>query len=134
MSLPFKITNMLVAEYIVEGKDNKHTIINTYSGDVLVSDFPASIPVAFYMEAKPLKDYSGMLSIKLMLGRDVAMEGGAHVDLRTGSPAVIAIPTGLIKLKSATTMKLYVGIDGEAPIKAVAKKFSLSPALASPTA
>lgn len=134
MTNPLKITNMIVAEYIVEGVNNKHTIINVYSGDILLSEIPASIPIAFYIEMKSSRDYSGTISIKLMLGKKVAMEGGANVELRAGNPAVMAIPTGLIALKSPTTMKLFIGIEGERPMKVVEKKFSLNPAVASPSA
>lgn len=134
MTIPFKLTNMIAAEYIVEGVNNKHTIINVYAGDILLNEFPASIPIAFYMEMKSIRDYSGTLSIKLMLGKKVAMEGKASVDLRAGNPTVMAIPTGLVALAAPTMMRLFVGIEGERPVKVVEKKFRLNPAISPPSA
>lgn len=134
MTISFKVINMIVAEYVVQCINNKSTIINAYSGDVLVDEFPAFIPIAFYIEIKALRDFIGPINTKLLLGKRVAMEGRASADLHIGNSTVLVVPTGMIKLDAPTAIKLYIGVEGEASVKAAEKKFILNPARSSPTA
>ena len=133
MTTPFKLGNVVLCEHIVEGLRNKHTLINTYSGDILVEEFPAIIPVSFYIEVRPTGAFKGEIMIKLLLGRKEAMRGGAAVDFQSNVPAVVAIPTGLLQIQKATTMKLLIGIEGDHFAKGFEKTISLNEATPQPT-
>lgn len=134
MSAPFKLGNVIACEYIVEGANNKHTLINTYAGDILVQEFPAAIAVAFYIELLPTRDYNGDLEITLMVEKKAAMKGGAKLNFAVGTPSVMAIPMGLVTLPKAATFKLLIGLKGARPIKAVEKSVSLNKSVTAPNA
>lgn len=134
MTTPFKLGNVVVCEYIVEGANNKHTLINTYTGDILVKEFPASIAVAFYIEFIPVQDYHGELEITLLVGKKVAMKGAAELDFTAGRPSVMAIPMGLITLSKAEKFRLLIGVKDARPLKAVEKSVSLADGVSHPIA
>ncbi len=134
MIAPFKLTNAIVCEYIVEGANNKHTLINTFAGDILVKEFPASIAVAFYIEILPTQNFNGELEISLMIGKKTAMNGVSKIELVAGRPAVMAVPMGLIKLPKAEKFRLTLGVKDFRPMKVVEKSVSQAPSVTGPTA
>lgn len=125
MSAAIKLGNVILCEHIVEGKNNKHTLINVYSGDILMSEFPGHIPVAFYIELLPGPPISSHVEIKLMLGKKQVMRGGADISISAINTSVMAIPMGLLMIESPTALRLMVTADGAKPLKALEKKISL---------
>ena len=126
MTSPLRFGNAILCEYIVEGINKKHTLINTYSGDILVEELPSQMAVAFYIEIYATRLYKGHVEIKLMLGKREAMRGDVEVDLIPPNPAIIAIPMGLLKIDAPATLRLIVTPTGGKPMKAIEKKISLA--------
>lgn len=129
-----KVGNALACEHIVEGLNGKHTLINTYTGDIFASEFPARIPVSFYIEVTAKHPYIGRLDISLQLGRSEILQGGAEVALEAGRAAVIIVPTGFLQIDEPSKMKMMIGIPGEKMIKATETTIGQMPVtVAAPT-
>lgn len=122
-----KAKNVVVCEHIIEGKNNKHTLINTMAGDILVENFPANIPIAFYIEL--MSQEAGILAvdIKIMLGRKQIAGGEAEVPFKKNESAILALPTALLKVDAPTTLKVVLQWDGAKPVTLVTKTFSQGP-------
>ena len=84
--------NVILCEHAVKGENNKHTLVGIFSGDVIVSAFPARLFFGLYIEHfAELNDPPIYLEIRL--------EGAAFAGLdleptqtKPGAPAIIMIP------------------------------------------
>ena len=122
---PFKIGNVVMCEYIVEGVSNKHTLINTYAGDILVKEIPAQIAIAFYMEFIPNVSRTEHLKMRILVGNKEAIGGTADVQFEAGRPAIMVIPMGMLRVEKPTSLKVFIQSGEEKPIKVLEKKISL---------
>lgn len=125
MSATFKIGNALACEHIVEGPDKKHILINTVAGNLLVAEFPATIPLSFYIEFMSNQAQEIGAEITLLVGKKVTMKGDLTLKFDGTNPVVLTIPSGMLTLKKPTTIKLMVAPQGGKPIKAIEKKLIL---------
>lgn len=121
---PFKIGNVIMCEYIVEGVNNKHTLINTYAGDILVNEIPAQIPIAFYMEFIPTVSRTEHLKMRILVGGTEAVGGIAQVEFEAGRPAILVISMGLLRVEKPTSLRVFIQSGEERPIKVLERKIS----------
>jgi hypothetical protein len=119
----FKITSAITCEHIVESADKKHTLINTYSGNVLMSEFPGTIFIAFYVEFTSKTKQEINSEIALYLGNKVAVRGKSTLKFDGVNPLVAVIPAGVLQVEKPSTMKLMFTANGGKPIKLIEKKF-----------
>lgn len=126
MTSSFKIANAMACEHLVQGQGNKHTLINTYSGDILVAEFPARLPIAFYIELVPNIFGNISLSVQLSYGRKLAVEAKAVSVFEEGNVAVVAIPDGLMLFEKPGVLKVSIRADGEKSVLALKKEIRLA--------
>lgn len=50
MPKKLNIGNALLAEFVTKGNRNKHVLVNVYSGDIIVREFPADLGFGLYIE------------------------------------------------------------------------------------
>ena len=125
----FKIGNAVMCEYIVEGVNNKHTLINTYAGDILVNEIPAQIAIAFYMEFIPSVSGTEHLKMRILVGSKEAVGGTAEVQFEAGRPAILVLPMGLLRVEKPTSLKVFIQSGEEKPIKVLERKIALNPSV-----
>ena len=53
MAKKLKFGNVVLCEHVVAGERNKATLVNVYSGDVLVGEMPATLAFGFFCEHFP---------------------------------------------------------------------------------
>ena len=53
MAKSLKFRNALLCEFVAKGDRNKHTLVNVFSGDIIVQEFPTKLHVGLYMEYIP---------------------------------------------------------------------------------
>ena len=121
-----KSTNAVVCEHCIEGKSNKHTLINTMAGDILVEKFPANLPIAFYIEFTSSEAGHANADIKIMLGRKKVAGGSASILFNESKIAVLAVPSALLVVDAPTTIKLIIQWEGNKPATVVSKSFILA--------
>ena len=125
MKSPFKIVTTLTCEHIIEGSNKKHTLINTYAGNVLLNEFPAQLFLAFYIEFVCNKAQVVDAEIALFVGRKEAMRGAVQVAFDGVNPVILSIPAGVLKLEKPTTLKLVITPKGGKAMKIVEKRLML---------
>ena len=88
--MPFRTGMVALCDYASKGERNKHTLVNVYSGDVIVGSFPAQLHFGFYAEIFPEGDAAGPVTISVIYGPEklgeFTVEFADHVP---GRPAVI---------------------------------------------
>src|SRR6266487_6631936 len=92
----------------------KDILIGVYSGDILVSSFPAVIAVAFWVELENSDEDIGVRKYELRVG--VANGQPVHfnvmADIRAAGTSVLRIPTIHIPVPAETVISLEL-LDGE---------------------
>jgi hypothetical protein len=86
--------NSILCEHVVRGEHNKQTLINVFSGDIIVSALPAKLHLGLYLEIIPDQDWDLMqVSLELLLGQtslaQVTME---FPNAKKSYPASVSLP------------------------------------------
>lgn len=125
MPTKVKISNALLCEHVIEGLGNKHTLINVFTGDILVKSFPARLFFGLYLEHYPTTP-SGKLSIDIILGSkkfaEVAVE---YENARLGLPGALVIPVFEIGLDAPDTLEFVARAEGQPKVRILKKTISL---------
>ena len=124
---PLKVDTAIMCEFIAESTGNKHTLVNVISGDLVVSQFPAQLPVAFYFEITPSVTESADFVIEISFGKRKAAGAKAHVEFEAGKRGVIALPIGLLGTDKPGEIRVTFARDGERPITLLKKKVLAGP-------
>lgn len=108
--------NVLVCEYVALGAHRKHTIVNVYTGDILVRKFPVTIPLSFYLEVAPSEILgSRQLSVKVYVGDEVRAEATAEFEFEEGKPGLLTFPQIGCEFDKPSSIKLVISeVDGKA--------------------
>jgi hypothetical protein len=121
-----KLGNAIVCEFIAQGINNKHSIINNYAGNIFVAEFPANVSLAFYIEL--FADFTATLkgSITVSLDKKKIASLDAEFEFKEGIPNIVVAPTASILIEKQSTLNLVVSIAGHKPIKAINKPIILN--------
>lgn len=122
-----KVDTAIMCEFLAESKGNKHTLVNVIPGDLVVSDFPAQLPVAFYFEVTPSVTETADFVIEISFGRKKAAGAKAHVEFTAGKLGVIALPIGLLGTDKPGEIKVSIARDGERAVTLLKKKIIAGP-------
>lgn len=128
-----KLGNAIVCEFIVQGLHGKVTLINNYSGDIFVSNVPAQMPLAFYVElfSDQTETRNGNISLYLNKKKIANMEASfVFVD---SQPNVVLSPTAFITIDEPCTLKMVINVDGLKPVTAITKLIKVNEALLNAT-
>lgn len=121
MKKSFKVSNAIACEHVIDSTNKKHTLINTYAGDILLSEFPAAIFLAFYIELMGSVAYETDVEISLYLDRKEVMKGPLNIKFDGINPLVIAIPSGVLQVETPAKMRLMITPSGGKAIKIIEK-------------
>lgn len=110
-----KITNALLCEHAVAGANNKHTLINVYSGDIVVATLPATLTFGLYVDISVETSPAEMTIDMKMDGRVFATIGATFPKPSTSQGSTLVIPL------------IQAGIDKDLVFEVVAKAEGYSP-------
>jgi hypothetical protein len=106
--------NVSLCEDVREEVGNKKSLMGVFSGDVVVSQFPAQIRVAFYLEYLPRKGFGDReIQFALTLGNERAAHGVIQIEDQSMDVATIIIPQGIAQFTQPGDIVLEVGVEGE---------------------
>lgn len=105
--------NCLLCEDIRQEKSNKYILIGVYSGDILIANLPASIPLAFYLDGNVTKPGSHKLHLKL----SGPGEGSATIQLgldtkKKNEPIVLPLPRLDVTMECEGVFTVEASDDG----------------------
>lgn len=112
MAKTIKFGNVVLCEYVAEGSHNKHTLVNAYSGDVVVKEMPAQINFGLYIEILPLGGVS-KIEVELLLNNEIKAKIGAELkDARKDQIGLVVLPSFRIKTEEDAILEVYINADG----------------------
>lgn len=126
MKSPFSVGNAMACEHLVQGQRNKYTIINTYGGDILVKEFPAQIPLSFYIELIPHQYGIFPLTLKLMFRKKEVVVALSDAVFEQGKIALVAIPDGYMKFEQSGFLRMTIAAENCPPQLAMKKEIRLA--------
>lgn len=136
--MPKKLTfgNVVLCEYVGQGSNNKHILVNTYSGNIIVGSLPSDLTFGLYAELlQPPGHPIDKIEVAMSMGGEVFMRGvgllpAAH------EASVFIIPLFQISVKQPGNLEVVFSADGYAPTTVLKKSISVGdvPGLASPNA
>ena len=116
--------NVIVCEDLREELGNKKSLMGIFTGDIVVSQFPATVPLAFYIEYMPDKSDTDEISFEFRLMQDDAemAKGIAAAPLAPSQVAVIVLPRGLGTFDKECNFRLLVSVAGSSETEIVSKR------------
>lgn len=107
-----KVINSHACEYVAQGAYGKHTLVNIYGGDIRVKSFPATFPLAFYIEIEPTATESKEIKITVFQGRKVLAEAMASFEFEVGKTGVITLPPLPVSFTENTDIRVVATGEG----------------------
>ena len=104
--MKFKIANAIMCEFLSGPVNNKHTLVNVIPGELILSEFPANIPAAFYIEIMPQEAVNSNFTLEIYVGNRVVATAVSKIDFEIGKPAIVALPMGLVKIEKPTSIRI----------------------------
>jgi hypothetical protein len=127
------IGNVVLCEHVVPGLGNKHTLINVYSGDLIVTELPAKLMLALYMEYSAKAPEAFEVLVEIMMNKKdfgrlrFAVEAGPQL-------GVMAIPHMELGFDRDVVLEVRATVDGEKARRVLRKHVALGVMPIDPTA
>ena len=114
---------MPLCEYVAQGAYNKHVLVNTYSGDIIVQSLPATIIFGLYIEFG--RPNSGILNPEI----EVIISGKVHLKaaMSFGSEGkgVIVVQSFAINFEKNSVLEVFVSSAGFQKTKAISRTITV---------
>jgi hypothetical protein len=81
----------VLCEFITRDISNKHSLIGVFSGDIIVSEMPATLRLALYLEVFPSSTGLHEISLKFNLGGKTIAEATAQSDVQEKEKPIILV-------------------------------------------
>lgn len=118
-----KVTNRLLCEHVSAGPNNKHTLINVFSGDIVVSDLPALLPFGLYIETDSDPGFKGHLNLEIRWRKRPYMKGVVRLEQRSPSrQGVIALASFQLPVERDGELEVWLGEEGTRLSKILSKR------------
>lgn len=122
-----KVRNALACEYVAQGHNRKHSLINTYGDKVLVQSFPALIPLSFYIEIEVVEGMKGNVEFEIYENKKSKAKIEAGFEPVVGSLLTINIPQLPYNLDNPTNIKVVARCDGFADTALITQRVEVGP-------
>lgn len=123
-----RLGNVLLCDFVTPGQGNKHVLVNTYTSDIVVPEFPARMQFGLYAEIFLYPEQPRELQVDILMGRKRIIELHAEFADNDGGPALLVIPIFPAPAPKATTLRIEFICDGY--LKTTALKKRVKPASA----
>jgi len=125
------VGNVVLCDFVGLGANNKHVLLNVFSGDVVVPVFPANLGFGLYIEILPAKidGALGVVHLSVLLKDTQVISGQAQTNIVAGSPGVIVIPYFQIEVLEETTISVIISSDEYEDTMILSKKIMKSDSL-----
>lgn len=136
MAKQLRFGNAILCEHVAPGERNKHTLINVYSGDVLVDSIPAKLLFGIYLEHIP-DSARPDLTFEIKIDDNIIAKMSVNSkDAEPGSPTAIIVPVFQINIDRDTILQVLASAPGYASRVVIKKRIFKghlpSPSISSP--
>jgi len=124
----FKVGNVVLCEHVVQGAGNKHTLVNVYTGDLLLQDVPGTIMLGLYVEIRPQPSIPPMIELDLRVGgKPLAAVQVSLENHDPSKPAILAIPMFPVEISEDTHLRIKLVAEGFQALTIVDRRVSKAP-------
>jgi len=128
---PFDVQLCIMCEDVREEKHNKYSLIGVYSGDILISELPGDMSVAFFLEVLINEVGTQDLQLRLSGPGNGTATIKARIELtEKGALSVLKTPRIQMIAEKAGTFRFDITSDGETWENLITKQISLMPSSA----
>lgn len=118
-----KFGNVVLCEHVSAGELNKHILINTYSGDIVVPNMPANIFLGLYLEIYSSKIGEEHIHIEVAIDDKIFLEGDALAyNTSVGQLSVLTLPGFIGPFQKDGVLSISVAQEDMAKTVAMKKK------------
>jgi hypothetical protein len=115
--------NCILCEFVAKGDRNKHTLVNVFSGDVVVEELPARLRFWMYVEWIPQTSEPTEILLEIQLGRNVLSKIQVKSEgQKTGVPGVISIPGMEFEIDRDLNFSIFASCEGYKRTKVLSKR------------
>lgn len=104
-----KIGNAVLCEHAVIGPNNKHTLVNVYSGDIIVRTLPATLSFGLYIEVLSSNNPE-KLSVEVCISRKPALI--AETAIPDKGMGIILIPIFALNIPKNVNLEIFAVTEG----------------------
>lgn len=122
-----KTGNVIACEYAALGSHGKHTLVNVYTGDILVQKFPALIPIAFFFEIIPEPGMPNDLKIDVFQNKELKASLGAEFQFNVSQLGLAVLQQMPFSIAQNTEIKVVASCEGYKETTLIKKKVSVGP-------
>lgn len=123
MAKALKFGNAILCEFISRGAGNKHSLINVFSGDVIVSEFPATMMIAVYIEYTPDPTDPQEVSLHVYIGDDLAANVPVKIKPSPSSNVATIVFQGMgVKIPKETSLRVTASAPGYKTMTVLSKR------------
>lgn len=119
--------NVVLCEYIALGSFAKHTLVNVYAGDILLKEYPGTLPLSFFIELLPDEEMPQQITFEVKQGSSTKAELKAEFDHQPSRSALIVIPQLPYTFHEDTDLTVTATGKGLKSTVLIRKKISLGP-------
>jgi hypothetical protein len=120
-----KFGNALFCEYVARGAGNKHTLVNVFSGDILVKELPGTLILSLYIEMLPQLRQQSEITIDLLVGRKPYVQFEASFEsMRRDKTAVLVISPLHVEVQKDTFLRVVASSKGFQRTEVIRKRIS----------
>ena len=113
MTKELTFRNAILCEYVAPGAHNKHTLVNVYSGNIIVQKFPAALRFGLYVELSRKSDDIKVLELTIKLANKSVVKGQIAIDPKKDTKdANVVLQSFPLDVKEATTLSVLIGAQG----------------------
>jgi hypothetical protein len=105
MTLPFKINYAIVCDQVRREDNGKLIIIGIYGKSILISEFPAVVPLSIATQVKPTQVGEVGIEFRVLIDGEEMVKGGAAVHFPTLDPAFLNLPNLPVQLVRPSSVR-----------------------------
>ena len=125
MAKKLKVGNAILCEYVAMGANNKHILINVFSGDVIVQEMPADLRFGLYVElARPQSPHTEKFTFQILVNGEVKI-GGEFEMVDDTTVGIVMLQQFPLRILVPSTINLVLTAEGYAKATALSKTVSL---------
>lgn len=118
-----KFGNAILCEYVAKGFGNKHTLVNVFSGDVVVQEMPAKLQFGLYFEYFSDDEISHEINIVFKIDNSILFQAQIMFpNSKIGSPASVVIQSFEVQFDRDATLSVEANREGYRKSKILSKK------------
>jgi hypothetical protein len=132
MAKKLKVLNAILCDYVGQGANNKHMLVNAIAGNVYVQSVPVDVGFGLYIEFELGDSRPEKLFFEVTLDGERLMHGeGILATLGIDAPASFVVPRFEFLLEKQTVFEVFIDVEGFQRTTAIRK--TIGPIPSSPT-